>query len=76
MFEMDGDTPISEFLELMGIKEEDFDFDSETVGGWCIEYNNGFPNVNSTFTYKNMKVKILEISKRRVKRVLVTVDNA
>ncbi len=73
---MDGDTPISEFLELMGIKEEDFDFDSETVGGWCIEYNNGFPNVNSTFTYKNMKVKILEISKRRVKRVLVTVDNA
>ncbi len=76
MFEMDGDTPISEFLELMGIKEEDFDFDSETVGGWCIEYNNGFPNVNSTFTYKNMKVKILELSKRRVKRVLVTVDNA
>jgi len=76
VFEMDGDTPISEFLELMGIKEEDFDFDSETVGGWCIEYNNGFPNVNSTFTYKNMKVKILEISKRRVKRVLVTVDNA
>ena len=30
-YELDGDTPIYEFLELMGWKEDDFDFDSETV---------------------------------------------
>ena len=50
-----------------------FDFDSETVGGWCIEYNNGFPNVNSKFRYEDIEVTILEVSKRRVRRVLVQV---
>ena len=74
-YELDGDTPISEFIELMGWKEENFDFDSETVGGWCIEYNNGFPNVNSRFEYEDIRVKILEVSKRRVRRVLVEVKN-
>ena len=72
-YELDGDTPIYEFLELMGWKEDDFDFDSETVGGWCIEYNNGFPNVNSTFKYRDIEVTIMEVSKRRVRRVKVQV---
>ena len=72
-YELDGDMPISEFIELMGWKEDDFDFDSETLGGWCIEYNNGFPNVNSKFRYKNIEVRILEVSKRRVKRVGVQI---
>ena len=72
-YELDGDTPVYEFIELMGWKEEDFDFDSETVGGWCIEYNNGFPNVNSKFSFRDIEVTILEVSKRRVRRVLVQV---
>ena len=41
LYELDGDTPIYEFLELMNMQESEFDFDSETVGGWCIEINNG-----------------------------------
>ena len=68
-YDLDGDTPIYEFIELMRWKEDDFDFDSETVGGWCIEYNNGFPNVNSKFTFRDVEVTILEVSKRRVRRV-------
>ena len=72
-YELDGDTPIYEFIELMRWKEDDFDYDSETVGGWCIEYNNGFPNVNSKFTFRDIEVTILEVSKRRVRRVQVQV---
>ena len=72
-YDLDGDTPIYEFIELMRWKEDDFDFDSETVGGWCIEYNNGFPNVNSKFTFRDVEVTILEVSKRRVRRVQVQV---
>ena len=71
IYELDGDMPVSEFLELMGWHEDDFDFDSETVGGWCIEINNGFPNVNSVFNYEDIEVRILEVSERRVRRVLV-----
>ncbi len=71
VYELDGDMPISEFLELMDWDEDDFDFDSETVGGWCIEINNGFPNVNSVFAYENIEVQILEVTERRVRRILV-----
>ena len=72
-YELDGDTPIYEFIELMRWKEDDFDYDSETVGGWCIEFNNGFPNVNSKFTFRDIEVTILEVSKRRVRRIQVQV---
>ncbi|SDK73471.1 Hemolysin, contains CBS domains [Sarcina sp. DSM 11001] len=71
LYELDGDTPIYEFLELMNMQESEFDFDSETVGGWCIEINNGFPAVNSIFTYENLEVRILAVTERRVRRVLV-----
>ena len=71
LYELDGDMPVSEFVELMNWNEDDFDFDSETVGGWCIEINNGFPNVNSIFAYEDVEVRILEVSERRVRRVLV-----
>lgn len=71
IYELDGDMPVSEFLELMDWDEDDFDFDSETVGGWCIEINNGFPNVNSIFQYEDIEVRILEVSERRVRRILV-----
>ena len=71
VYQLDGDMPISEFLELMDWDEDDFDFDSETVGGWCIEINNGFPNVNSVFAYENIEVQILEVTERRVRRILV-----
>ncbi len=72
VYELDGDMPVSEFLELMHWDEDEFDFDSETVGGWCIEYNNGFPNVNSIFSYRDARIRVLEISERRVRRVLVS----
>ena len=71
LYELDGDMTISEILELLHWRESEFDFDSETVGGWCIEINNGFPNVNTTFEYNDIKVRITEISERRVRRVLV-----
>jgi len=72
VYELDGDMPVYEFLELMNWKEEDFDYDSETVGGWCIEYSNGFPNVNSSFVYRDVRVQILEVSKRRVRKIRVS----
>ena len=74
VYELDGDMPVSEFLELMNWDEDDFDFDSETVGGWCIEISNGFPNVNSIFAYEDIEVRILEVSERRVRRILVKKD--
>lgn len=70
-YEIDGDMPISEFLELMEIPEEDFDFDSDTVGGWAIELNNGFPETGDQVIYENLTMTVAETEERRVERLLI-----
>ena len=70
-YEIDGDTPIVEFLDLMEIREEDFDADSETVGGWTIESFGRFPQVGESVTTDNMTITVLSMDDLRVERVLV-----
>lgn len=70
-YELDGDMVISDFLELVGIKEKDFDAESETVGGWTIEMFGSFPSVGDSFDYENLRVTVLERDGQRVEKVLV-----
>lgn len=70
-YELDGDMVISDFLELVGIKEKDFDAESETVGGWTIEMFGAFPKPGDSFRYGNMSVTVLEMDGLRVEKVLV-----
>ncbi|MBR2726485.1 MAG: HlyC/CorC family transporter [Solobacterium sp.] len=70
-YEVYGDTPVFEFLELLGWNEDQFDFESETVGGWCIEMLEGFPEAGSSFRYRNIEVTILETAERRVIKALI-----
>ena len=42
-YELDGDMTISDFLELVGLDEDDFECESDTVGGWAIEMFGRFP---------------------------------
>ncbi len=69
-YEIDGDMPIGDFLELWGIREEDFDFESETVGGWTVETFGAFPEVGASFTFRDLEVTVLAMDDRRVERVL------
>lgn len=70
-YELDGDMVISDFLELVGIKEKDFEADSETVGGWTIEMFGAFPKLGDSFRYEDMSVTVLEMDGLRVEKVLV-----
>ncbi len=70
-YEVDGDLPVSDFVELIEADEDDFDYDSETVGGWCIEMLEEFPEAGESFDYENITVTILEVDERRVRRVLI-----
>ena len=73
-YEIDGDMPISDFLEIVGIREEDFDFESETVGGWTIEKHGTFPEVGTSFHFRNFQLTVLAMEDHRVLKVLVTLD--
>lgn len=70
-YELDGDMVISDLLELVGIKEKDFEAESETVGGWTIEMFGAFPKPGDSFEYENMSVTVLEMDGLRVEKVLV-----
>ena len=63
---LDGDLPVSDLVELMDWDEAEFDFESETVGGWCIEMLESFPEAGSSFRYLDSVVTILEVEERRV----------
>ena len=70
--ELDGDMPITEFLELLELPEDDFEADSDTLGGWTIESFGGrFPSAGESFTYQNLRITVLTMDGRRVDRVLV-----
>ena len=71
LFELDGDMVISDFLELLGIPEESFEAESETVGGWTIEMFGRFPRANDSFQYENLSVTVMEMDGRRVEKILI-----
>ena len=73
---VDGDLPIGDFLEYFEIREEDFDFDSETVGGWVTEFLETFPKKGDSFDYKGMHVEVLQTENLRVTQILVTKEPA
>lgn len=70
-YELDGDMSISDFLELLDISEDAFDFESETVGGWTLEMFGGFPEAGSSFDFEDLTVTVLKMDGLRVEKVLV-----
>ena len=75
-YELDGAMILSDFLELVGLNEDDVDAESNTVGGWTLEMFGGFPQEGDSFTFRNLTVTVLSMDGRRVERVLVKVSPA
>lgn len=75
IWELDGDMAIGDFLELTGLDEADFDFDSETVGGWVMELNEGFAAPGDELRYKDLRLTVLEADGKRVEKVRVTKED-
>ena len=70
-YELDGAMPVSDFVELMNIREDEFDFESETVGGWTLEMFGDFPGEGDSFLFGELTVTVLSMDGRRVERVMV-----
>ncbi len=71
-WELDGDLPIGDFLELVGLDGDRFDFESETVGGWVMELREGDAPAGCTVTYGDLELTVLGSDGKRVERVKVT----
>ena len=74
-YELEGTMLLADFLDTLGINEDDFEAESSTVGGWTLEMFGGFPHVGDSFRHENMTVTVLGmVDGRRVGKVLVQVD--
>lgn len=69
---VDGDMLIDDFLELLNINPDEFNYESQTAGGFCIEYMDDFPKEGDSFEYGNWKFTITEAGVRRVEKVVVS----
>ena len=68
---LDGDMSVGDFVELLGLDEDRFDFESETVGGWCMEMLDGFARAGDSFRYDDCVVTVLEADDKRVEKLSV-----
>ena len=69
---IDGDMPIGDFLERLGIDEDGWEYESATAGGWAIEYIGDFPKTGDAFDYEDFHIEVTEAGERRVERLTVT----
>ncbi len=71
IFEVDGDMILEDLLDEFDLRDDEFD--SETVGGWCIEMLEHYPTPDEEFTYECLHLTVLETDERRVEKVRVEV---
>lgn len=69
--ELDGDMAISDFLALMEISRDDFEAESETLGGWTVERFGTYPAAGDSFVFEGKRITVLETAGLRVEKVLL-----
>ena len=66
---------IADFYEKFNMNIDDIDendYDSNTLSGWVVEELGKLPVEGDSFTYANLNIKVLKISRRRVLEIEVT----
>ncbi|MBQ7604215.1 MAG: HlyC/CorC family transporter [Clostridia bacterium] len=59
IFDVSGDMNISDFFDAVDVDPgEDFESEYTTVGGWATEMLNAEPELNASFTFRNLKVTV------------------
>ena len=70
---VDGNAPLADTFEQLGLKDKDEQFDANTVSGWIIETLGEIPCAGKTFEFENLGIEILKATVKRVLSVKITV---
>ena len=76
VYEIDGDMNIYDFFELVEYDDRDFESEYTTIGGWCTDVLEKFPEVGDTFDFANFTVKITDVENVRVGKVRVEIHES
>ena len=73
----DGKTNLKDFYRAIDIKDEDIfenrKGESETIAGFILEQFGYFPKTGSVLKVKNVKFKIEEIDRKRIKKIKISI---
>jgi len=70
----DGKTLLNDFYKVTGTEDELFDDvkgDAETLAGLILELKGDFPRMNDTIDCKNIRFKVTDMDRRRIKEMKV-----
>ena len=73
LYDVDGDMNIYDFFELVEYDDKDFESEYTTVGGWCTDMLEKFPEPGETFDFANITVTIKSVDKMRVEIATVEI---
>ena len=70
---VNGDMNIHDFFDLVDYDDRDFESEYTTVGGWCTEILDKFPDVGDHFEFENLSVEIISTDGIRVEKIKVII---
>ncbi len=76
-FSFEAKMPINDLCKILKIEDDIFDKvkgESDSLGGLLLEMNGKIPEKNSIIKYKQFSFRVVDVDKRRIKEVDVTIN--
>lgn len=70
-YEVSGDMPISDMLDLFDKPTKYIETESNSVGGWALEQLANIPEPGEQFTYKELEITIREVLDQRILSMII-----
>lgn len=70
-YEVSGDMPLDELLELFDIPEKSVETTSHSVGGWIFEHLGIIPEQNQHLELNGLSVTVSEVSDKRITKLII-----
>ncbi|MDV0445203.1 hypothetical protein MmiAt1_07600 [Methanimicrococcus sp. At1] len=71
VYEVSGNMNLDDLFDYLEIDNRDFECDYNTAGGWALDVFERIPKIGDVFSYKNLKVTILEADEQRVTKLKI-----
>lgn len=73
-YEVSGDMPLEELMELFEIPMKSVETTSLSVGGWVFENLGTVPGKGETLSLNGLSVKVSDVSDKRITKLIVSTD--
>ncbi|MDR0767466.1 MAG: hemolysin family protein [Methanosarcinales archaeon] len=75
VFEVSGNMNVEDLFEYLEADDNTFECDYNTAGGWALDVFKRIPKAGDAFSYKNLKVTVLDADEQRVTKLKVEKTN-